>query len=298
MKKITLLSLFLMFMAGVFAQVPQKMAYQAVIRNASGQLLVNTAVGIRVTIHMDTESGPDVFMEGHTVTTNANGLVNLQIGTGTPLGGNLATVAWGASQHFIRIEVDPAGGSNYSITSVSELLSVPYAFHAGSGAGTPGPQGPPGTDGAPGPAGPQGPQGPAGPSGAAVVAGFSGSVGAIIGNNTVYVFAGPTTQVTITSTSQRITLVAHAPLAFQAGSPVDNIRVGACYQIVGGPVVNFVGGNYSITSLGTTKTMIGVSATVSGLAPGTYNVGMGVYNGAAFPVNNNDYVNGWVMVTN
>lgn len=296
MKKVTILfALLLAFTVAKAQQVPQRMSYQAVIRNASGQLLANTTVGIRVTLHMDMEDGPEVFSEVHTATSNANGLVSLKIGGGTLISGDFANIPWGAAPHFIRTEIDPAGGTNYSITGVSELLSVPYAFYAETGGGTPGPEGPPGTEG---PQGPPGPEGPQGPQGVVSVTGFAGLVNSIVGNNPQYVFAGPTATITITSSSQKVTVVANAPLALQAGSPPQNVQAGACYQPQGGTVANFVGGNFSVVTLSTTKTMVGVSATMTGFPPGTYTVGMGILNPGTFPANNNDYVNGWVMLSN
>lgn len=140
-----------------YAQAPQKMSFQGVIRNASNELLTNQAIGLRVQILQGSEFGASVFVETHTSTTNANGLVSLEIGTGTPVLGTMAGIDWAAGPYFILTETDPTGGTNYSITSTTELLSVPYALFSASG--TPGPQGPQGPQGEPGAIGPQGPAG-------------------------------------------------------------------------------------------------------------------------------------------
>ncbi|MCE2789868.1 MAG: collagen-like protein, partial [Saprospiraceae bacterium] len=144
------------------AQAPQKMTYQAVVRNAAGDLVKNTSVGMRTTIHKGAENGPEVYKEIYNPnpTTNANGLVTVQVGGGIAITGSMAAIDWSAGSYFIRTETDPSGGTNYTVSGASQLLSVPYALYADKAAsGTPGPQGPQG------PAGPQGPQGPKGDPG-------------------------------------------------------------------------------------------------------------------------------------
>lgn len=134
------------------AQAPQKMSFQAVLRDGSDALLVNSAVGMRISVLQGSPAGTAVYAETHAVTTNANGLATLEIGTGTPVSGTFAAIDWASGPYFLKTETDPDGGTNYSIAGTSELLSVPYALHAAnSGIGPQGPQGP---------VGPQGPQGP------------------------------------------------------------------------------------------------------------------------------------------
>ncbi len=113
-----------------YAQAPEKMSYQAVIRDAVNNLLVNTPVGMQISILQTSPGGTAVFVETHSPTTNANGLVSLEIGTGTPVTGTFAAIDWSAGPYFLKTETDPAGGTAYSITGTSELLSVPYALHA------------------------------------------------------------------------------------------------------------------------------------------------------------------------
>jgi hypothetical protein len=144
------------------AQAPNKMTYQAVVRNAAGDLVKNTSVGMRTTIHKGADNGPEVYKEIYNPnpSTNANGLVTVQVGGGIAINGSMAAIDWSAGPYFIRTETDPSGGTNYTVSGASQLLSVPYALYAEKAAsGTPGPQGPQG------PAGPVGPQGPKGDSG-------------------------------------------------------------------------------------------------------------------------------------
>jgi hypothetical protein len=169
----TLFAVFTLLSATTFAQAPQKMSYQAVIRNATNGLVANTEVGMRILILQGTEFGAAVYVETHTTTTNANGLVSLAIGAGTIVSGTFSGIDWSAGPYFIKTETDPTGGTNYTIFGTSELLSVPFALYSANGGeagpmGPVGPQGPAGTngqDGAAGPEGPTGPQGPAGPAG-------------------------------------------------------------------------------------------------------------------------------------
>jgi len=106
------------------------LSYQAVIRGSTNALLTNTAVGMRVSILQGSPAGTAVYVERHTPTTNANGLVTIEIGGGTVVSGTFASINWGSSFFFIRTETDPAGGTNYTITGTSQLLSVPYSLHS------------------------------------------------------------------------------------------------------------------------------------------------------------------------
>ncbi len=129
----TLLALtFLLVSNFVFAQVPNKMSYQAIIRNTSNALVGNSAVGMRISILQTSASGTAVYVESQTPTTNANALVSIEIGAGTVVSGNFSTIDWANGPYFIQTETDPAGGTSYTITGTSQLLSVPYAMYAKS----------------------------------------------------------------------------------------------------------------------------------------------------------------------
>ena len=113
-----------------FPQVPEKMSYQAVIRNSSGVLVINSNVGIRIQILQSTEFGAAVFVETHSTTTNENGLATIEIGGGTVVTGTFAGIDWSTGVYFLKTETDPTGGTSYTITGTSQLLSVPYALYA------------------------------------------------------------------------------------------------------------------------------------------------------------------------
>ena len=161
------------------AQAPQTMNYQAVVRDHAGNpLAFGINVTVRFTIHDQTANGTAVFTEVNTAVTNQFGLITQKIG-GTS---NLSVVNWSNGPKFLQVEIDPAGGSNFTDMGTSQLLSVPYALYAGNAAagatGPQGPVGPAGSQGATGPQGNAGPQGAQGPQGATGLNGTNGSQGA------------------------------------------------------------------------------------------------------------------------
>lgn len=135
MKKITLIVLLFCSFTILFAQAPQKMSYQSVIRKTDGTLVVNTLVGIKISILQGSANGTASYVETQTTTTNANGLATLAIGGGTPVTGTFTGINWASGTYFIKTETDPVGGTNYTISGTSQLLSVPYALYAGSSQG-------------------------------------------------------------------------------------------------------------------------------------------------------------------
>lgn len=131
MKKITILiTVMVMCLTTLFAQAPEKINYQAVVRNSSNQLMANANVSVRVSILQGSANGSAVYVETQTVTTNTNGLMTLSIGGGNAQQGTIATIDWANGPFFLKVETDPNGGTNYSVTSTQQLMSVPYALYA------------------------------------------------------------------------------------------------------------------------------------------------------------------------
>ncbi|NOX48047.1 MAG: hypothetical protein GXO89_13820 [Chlorobi bacterium] len=112
------------------AQSPEKMKYQAVIRNSNGQVITDQSVGMQISILQGGPTGTVVYVETQTPTSNANGLIATEIGTGTVISGDFTTIDWANGPYFMKIETDPTGGTNYTITGTNQLLSVPYALHS------------------------------------------------------------------------------------------------------------------------------------------------------------------------
>jgi uncharacterized protein (TIGR02145 family) len=116
--------------SSTIAQSPQKMSFQAVIRNSTNQLVINHAVGMRISILQGSSTGTAVYVETHTPVSNSNGLVTIEIGGGTPVTGTFAGIDWSTGTYFIKTETDLSGGTGYTITGTSQILSVPYALYA------------------------------------------------------------------------------------------------------------------------------------------------------------------------
>jgi hypothetical protein len=130
MKKLIIFFLAILLGLAVWAQTPQAFKYQAVARDASGNVLANKNVTFRISIIQGTVTGAIVYNELHSKTTNSYGLVDLEIGRGTSPSGDFSTIKWGVDQHFLKVEMDPAGGIAFQLMGTSQLLSVPYALYA------------------------------------------------------------------------------------------------------------------------------------------------------------------------
>ena len=116
------------------AQSPDKMSYQAVVRDGDEKLLSSSAVGMRISILQGSAAGTAIYVETHTPETNENGLVSIEIGTGVT-DDDFSAIDWANGPYFIKTEADPAGGTNYTIAGTSQLLSVPYALYAETASG-------------------------------------------------------------------------------------------------------------------------------------------------------------------
>lgn len=130
MRKIYSILIAAIITVSVFGQAPEKMSYQAVIRDINNNLVSNQQIGMQFSILQGSTSGIPVYVETQMPITNANGLVTLEIGGGTVVSGDFSTIDWANNIYFIKVETDPAGGTNYTISSTGQLLSVPYALHS------------------------------------------------------------------------------------------------------------------------------------------------------------------------
>ena len=129
MKRLYTIIVAVLLSATSFAQVPEKMSYQAVVRDAAGELVSDQSVGMRISILQTTTTGTAVYVETHTPSSNTNGLVSIEIGTGST-SDDFSTIDWSADLYFIKSEIDLTGSDSYSITGTSQLMSVPFALHA------------------------------------------------------------------------------------------------------------------------------------------------------------------------
>ncbi|MBN2213137.1 MAG: fibrobacter succinogenes major paralogous domain-containing protein [Bacteroidales bacterium] len=130
MKTVSLVSAIVLLTVTAWAQSPDKMNYQAVVRDADNAVLAGQAVGMQISILQGSAFGLAVYVETHTPTTNVNGLISLEVGAGTVVSGNFAGIDWANGPYYLQTETDPDGGTDYRLTGISQLLSVPYALHA------------------------------------------------------------------------------------------------------------------------------------------------------------------------
>ena len=168
----------LVFIGELSAQVPQAFNYQAVARDASGNVLANQAIGLQLIIHQGSAGGTIVYSETHAPTTNQFGLFSVSLGQGAVVTGTFAGIVWSSGNYWLQAQMDPLGGVTYADMGTSQLLSVPFAMYAALSS-TSGATGPTGPTGAVGPTGAgMGPTGPTGPSGSNGVNGVTGATGA------------------------------------------------------------------------------------------------------------------------
>jgi hypothetical protein len=179
-KKIILIIGVLFLTISSFAQSPEKMSYQALIRNSADVVLSNKTVNMKISIVQSSLDGTIVYSETKTTDTNINGLVSIEIGSGLVVFGSFSLIDWSEdTSYFIKIETDIDDDSSYDISTTSQLLSVPYALYAKtSGSSTPGPQGADGVKGDTGATGTNGENGAQGSAGAAGAQGIPGDTGA------------------------------------------------------------------------------------------------------------------------
>jgi hypothetical protein len=113
-----------------YAQAPQAIKYQAVVRDDAGNLIGNETVSLRISIHESSATGTIIYQESFSVMTNEFGLANIEIGNGTPVIGTFPNINWGSDEYFIETELDPDGGTAFTSMGTSQFLSVAYALHA------------------------------------------------------------------------------------------------------------------------------------------------------------------------
>jgi len=133
MKKSFFFSFIILLSAISFAQAPQSFKYQAIIRDASGNVITNQNISLQISILQDSETGTPVYTEEHSATTNQFGLVNINIGEGTT-SDVFSAINWGTHNYWLKLSVDLNGGNTYTEMGTSKLLSVPYAIYANESA--------------------------------------------------------------------------------------------------------------------------------------------------------------------
>jgi hypothetical protein len=140
-----LFTIFLFIVMGTFAQAPKGINYQGVARDNEGTPYASKSIAVRISILKDAANGDVEYSETHKLQTNQFGLFTLVIGQGTKITGDFAFISWAVGNKWLQVEIDPNGGTSYSLAGSQQLMTVPYAFYAeyagngGSGTLTAGP---------------------------------------------------------------------------------------------------------------------------------------------------------------
>ncbi len=130
--KITILfSLLFLLIVTVFSQAPNSFKYQSMLRKTDGSALTNQNISLRISILKGSLTGTSVYVETQSGTTNSFGIINLNIGEGKIQSGSFINIDWSSSSYFAKVEIDETGGTNYTLSGTSQLLSVPYALYSG-----------------------------------------------------------------------------------------------------------------------------------------------------------------------
>lgn len=296
MKWLFTLSFFLVCI-GTYAQhVPQKINYQGIARNSTGEPLATKTIKIQLSF---ISGGSVIYSQTSSVTTNAFGLYNLVIndGSATSTTGSFAAITWGAGVS-LKTEIDPENGSDFTDMGTTELNSVPFALEAGR----------PNlselkdvTVSAPATGSLlqwDGTQWVNATAGSVIkTTAINGTIATSLSLDNINRFWGPTADVTITRASQVVIATISGVLGTSATA--QKIRLGVCHKLPSSSAPVFTAGvNYMIGDLTTQRQLVSASATITSLAPGTYQIGMCIRTdtGTAATVSNSDYSNGFVMV--
>lgn len=122
--------LLVMLSAVVFAQAPQAIKYQTVVRADNGTIYPQQQMDFKISILEGSATGTTVYAEEHSLATNANGMVTFKIGLGSVVSGEFFSIDWGSSSHYIKVEAKLQGAPSYNLMGIEEFVSVPYAFFA------------------------------------------------------------------------------------------------------------------------------------------------------------------------
>jgi hypothetical protein len=135
MKTLFSLAFAMLLFTTAFAQSPEKISYQSIVRDTTGKIVVNQLVAMKISVIKKTINGTAVYVETHRPKANANGLVTLQIGDGETVFGDFSKINWGDGPFYIKTQIDPSGDTTkttYTVSGTTQLLSVPYALYANS----------------------------------------------------------------------------------------------------------------------------------------------------------------------
>src|SRR5580692_9001587 len=112
------------------AQVPHTFNYQGIARDAGGIVLPARKIGVELSVLDGGPTGTVVYSETFTDTTNAFGLFSMAVGGGTVVSGSFSGINWATGNKYLQTAIDLSGGTSYTLSGTTQLLSVPYALYA------------------------------------------------------------------------------------------------------------------------------------------------------------------------
>lgn len=135
MKKISLLLFLLLGLVELQAQAPSLFHYQAVARDASGNVISGNLT-VRFALREDDPNGITRYTETHQAYTNTQGVIDLTVGDGSVVSGNMETIDWEHHQYWLQVELKTPEASDFTLMGASQLMSVPYALYASTSGNT------------------------------------------------------------------------------------------------------------------------------------------------------------------
>jgi len=249
---VLLLFTFHFSLSTLFAQVPQAFNYQAIARDVSGNILAGQAVGLRISLLQGGSAGTLVYEERQVPVTNQFGLFTIEIGQGTVLSGIFNTIDWSTGYYWMQVEMDPIGGTSYTVMGNTKLLSVPFAMYAAK-SGTVGATGTTGATGATGTTGITGPTG-------AGIAGATGPTGAAGGS------FGCTNANYIAKSDGASAICTQSPI-FESSTTPHHVGIGTITPVTGFQLDIEGNGVQGGAHINATGNFDGADLTISGASP-------------------------------
>ena len=123
--------LFLLLSLSAFAQ-NEGINFQGMARTAAGEPVANQKISLRLSVLLYSESGTVEYSETKESTTSGQGVFSVVIGDGSILTktGNFSDINWKSKPKFLKVELDPIGGTNFALMGTSRLQAVPFAYYA------------------------------------------------------------------------------------------------------------------------------------------------------------------------
>lgn len=128
MKNALILTFAFLMSSVCFAQAPQGINYQAIVKNSAGEIMPNQNLSLRLCIRQGSANGTITYQEIKSLITNAQGLVTTIIGSGPSTIGNFSTQDWSNGLKFLQVDMN--FGQGWLLLGTEHLQSVPYALYA------------------------------------------------------------------------------------------------------------------------------------------------------------------------